>query len=114
MSVVIERAEQLAQRLTENYHAQWEFARKYGEHFAVEMPRKGQRFFRIVQVGQHQKSVHAFVEIETGKLIKSAGWKAPAKYSNGELASKYNLLDDESFALVLEKCDSSTSYLYAR
>jgi hypothetical protein len=114
MATVFERAELLAQTLTEKYHANWEFARKSGEHFAVEMPRKGQRYFRIVQVGPHQHSVHAFVEIETGKLIKTAGWKGPAKYSNGELASKYNLLDDESFALVLEKCDTHTGYLYAR
>lgn len=117
MSVVIERAEQFAHHLTEKYQAQWEFARKSGEHFEVEMPRKGQRFFRIVQVyAGHSsgRSVHAFVEIATGKVIKSAGWKAPAKYSNGELASKFNLLDDESFKALLEKCDSHGGYLYAR
>lgn len=117
MQQVIERAQVLATTLTEKYHAQWEFARKSGEHFEVEMPRKGQRFFRIVQVyAGHSsgRSVHAFVEIATGKVIKSAGWKAPAKYSNGELASKYNLLDDESFMAALKNCDTNGSWLYAR
>lgn len=116
-TMVIERAEQFAQHLTEKYQSQWEFARKSGEHFEVEMPRKGQRYFRIVQVyAGHSsgRSVHAFVEIETGKVIKSAGWKTPAKRVNGELQSKFNLTDDASFALLLEKCDSVGGYLYAR
>lgn len=114
MSTVIERAEQLASHLTEKYQAAWEFAKKENEHFEVETPSKNQRFFRIVQVNAHSKSVHAFVEISTGKLIKAAGWKAPAKRSNGELQSKYNLLDDESFTAVLAQCDPHTGYLYAR
>ena len=114
---IIERAQALADHLTRIHQEQWEFARKSGEHFVIEMPRKGQKFFRIVQVyGGHSsgRSVHAFVEIATGKLIKSAGWKAPAKRTNGELQSKFNLLDDASFADALAKADTCGSYLYAR
>lgn len=114
---IVERAQALADHLTRIHQEQWNFARKSGEHFAVETPRKGQKYFRIVQVyGGHSsgQSVHAFVEIATGKLIKSAGWKSPAKRTNGELQSKFNLLDDASFAEAIAKADTCGAYLYAR
>jgi hypothetical protein len=71
---------------------------------------KGSKFIKVICGG----SVHAFVEIATGKLIKPAGWSAPATKSNGELQSKYNLLDDDSFEAVKKQCDQYGSYLYAR
>lgn len=71
---------------------------------------KGSRFIKVICGG----SVHAFVEIATGKLIKPAGWSAPAYKSNNELQSKYNLLDDDSFEIVKKQCDPYGSYLYAR
>jgi hypothetical protein len=78
----------------------------------------GKRFIRLVTgdvsnvplkgggfalVNRH---VHAFVEIETGDLLKAAGWKAPAKGARG------NILDDADFARILSVADPYGSYLY--
>lgn len=112
---VIERAQVLAETLTKKLHERWAFS-VGREHFVIEKPKANQRFFRIIQTVTNTtsrgRSVHAFIEIETGKIVKSAGWKAPAKYSNGELASKYNLLDDDSFQKALEDCDEHGGWLY--
>jgi len=81
----------------------------------------GQKFDRIVisyTIGQRtvnqkpQRSVHAFVEKSTGRLCKSAGWRAPAKRSNGDLQSQYNLTTD--FALAVHDADPYGGYLYIR
>lgn len=81
--------------------------------FTVE---EGQKFDRIVQ--QHdddeQRSVHAFVERSTGKLIKASGWKAPAKRSDGELQSQFNLSTPSGFAEAVSAADKHGGYLYLR
>lgn len=59
------------------------------------------------------RSVHAFVDITNGDIIKSAGWKAPQKGVNG-LAVRGNLLDDQDFARILKVADKYGSYLYQR
>lgn len=75
----------------------------------------GKRFDRITrQRDGKDRSVHAFVERSTGKLIKAAGWTAPAKLSNGELQSQYNLSTPEGFAEAVAAADPYTSYLYVR
>lgn len=56
-----------------------------------------------------QRSVHAFVERETGALIKAATWKAPAKLKSG-WATKYNL--ETQFEEALAVADPYGSYLY--
>lgn len=111
-ATVLLRAEVLAETLTKKLHERW--SHTVGkEYFALgKQDKYGQRFIRIVSVGEHQRSVHCFIEIATGKIVKPAGWKAPAKYSNGELASKYNLLENESFEKALENCDEHGGWLY--
>ncbi len=115
--IVIERSQTLALILTAKLHARWSHTVDR-ERFEVELPKKqGQRFIRIVSVeiqNSKARSVHAFVEVDTGKIIKPATWKAPQKYSNGELASKYNLLNTESFNNALDACDPHGGWLYAR
>ena len=76
---------------------------------------EGKKYDRITKVrdGQH-RSVHAFVERSTGRLIKAAGWKAPAKLSTGELQSKFNLAEEIDFALAVSAADPYGSYLYVR
>lgn len=76
----------------------------------------GKKFDRIVintkigdRDGRGSTSVYAFVERETGALIKSAGWKAPAKLKTG-WATKYNLTTE--FAEALAKADPYGSFLY--
>lgn len=75
----------------------------------------GPKFVRITsQYGpQDGKSAHAWVEIETGNVIKSASWKSPQKGKNG-LAVRYNLFDSESVQKLSERIDPYGSYLYSR
>lgn len=60
-----------------------------------------------------QTFVHAFIDRATGSVYKPAGWKAPAKGKDGKPSERYNLLDDESRAKLLERCEFSGGYLYA-
>jgi hypothetical protein len=55
------------------------------------------------------RSVHAFVERETGALIKAATYKAPAKIKTG-WATKYNL--ESEFETALAVADPYGGYLY--
>ncbi len=43
---------------------------------------KGRRYMKIVveQTTGSGRSVHSFVEKETGNVFKAAGWRAPAKH----------------------------------
>lgn len=113
-ATVLQRAEVLAETLTKKLHERW--SHTVGkERFALgKQSHFGQRFIKLLHEDNRGASVHCFIEISTGKIVKPAGWKAPAKYSNGELASKYNLLDTESFEKALENCDEHGSWLYAR
>jgi len=89
---------------------------KYAEHakpytYTVQ---HGKKYDRIVQHNGYSGggSVHAFVEQSTGKLIKAAGWVAPAKDKNG-LAYRYDLSTLEGFRLALHNADDYGRYLYA-
>jgi len=46
---------------------------------------KGSKFVRIVREGGCQRSVHCFIDRQTGDVLKAAGWKAPAKHARGNL-----------------------------
>jgi hypothetical protein len=62
--------------------------------------------YRIVMVDSGgRRSVHSFVDLNTGDLLKAAGWKAAAK------GVRYNLLDE--MELVAEMFDWAGGYLYA-
>lgn len=69
---------------------------------------KGRKYARIV-MHTPQRSAHAFVDLNTGDVYKSASWKTPAK--NGV---RYNLLDDNSCKEMYQRADWAGSYLYAR
>jgi hypothetical protein len=60
-----------------------------------------------------QDFVHAFVDRATGSVYKPAGWKAPAKGKDGKPAERYNLMNSESRAKLLERCEFTGGYLYA-
>ena len=90
-----------------------------GEHYAARgwdrkpdmvYPEYGRRFTRIVIEGT-QRSVHAFVDMTNGDVIKAAGWKAPHKGKNG-LAVRFNLVDDDSRERGFSAIDPYGSYLY--
>lgn len=64
----------------------------------------GRRFDRIASVySDGGQSVHAFVERETGRVFKAAGWAAPAK------GARYDGVE-----AALAAADPYGSYLYAR
>jgi len=48
---------------------------------------KGGRVYKKVveEMGNGQKSVHSFVRISDGAILKPASWKAPAKHSRGSI-----------------------------
>lgn len=77
----------------------------YGDSTKVDVL-PGNKYYKVITVGQWQRSVHAFVHKETLDLYKPASWKAPAK------GARYNLLRDWN---TLQQCmDRYGSYLYLR
>lgn len=52
------------------------------------------------------RSVHAFIDKNTGAVYKPASFRAPAKHV------RYQLLDDASFENMLKRADWSGGYLY--
>ena len=62
--------------------------------------------YRIVMVDNGgSRSVHSFVDLNTGDLLKAAGWKVAAK------GVRYNLLAE--MELLAEMFDWAGGYLYA-
>ena len=67
----------------------------------------GRKYHKIVQTcSDGSKSVHAFVDKNTGELYKAASWKAPAKDVRFDL----RIIEQREF--VLENCDWAGGYLY--
>jgi hypothetical protein len=82
--------------------------------FTVEHGTKFDRIFMrsgFPERGLGGRSVHAFVEISTGRLVKAATLKKHATW-NGELASKWNLSDEIEFQAALDAADFAGGYLY--
>ncbi len=65
----------------------------------------GNKYIRVWQVMSGQRSCHAFVNPQTGDVLKAASWKAPAK------GVRFNLLDNTSFEKMLSKLDWAGGYL---
>ena len=67
----------------------------------------GRKYHKIVQTCcDGSKSVHAFVDKNTGELYKAASWKAPAKDVRFDL----RIISEREW--VLENCDRAGGYLY--
>jgi len=85
-----------------------DFVRKYdrdGYDFYIE---SGRKYHKIVMDGSGSRSVHCFVDKNTGEVYKSASWKAPAKGVRFDL----RVIKEREF--VLENCDWAGGYLYAK
>lgn len=98
-----------------------EQVKTHHNHFHYLNVEPGAKFDRIViranMSGAHdegQRSVHAFVERATGRLVKPASWRSPAKRKDGSLQSKYDLSDTADFATAVLNADPYGSYLYIR
>jgi hypothetical protein len=69
---------------------------------------KARKYAKIVMhTPEGQRSAHAFVDLSTGDVYKSASWKAPAK--NGV---RFNLVDEKSRQEMYQRADWAGSYLY--
>lgn len=94
-----------------------ELQARFGHNYTFQVS-PGRRFDKIVQSPVERSStdgfVHAFVERETGALIKSAGWNQPQKNSDGSLAVRYNLADEYDYKRAVDSADPYGSYLYVR
>ena len=68
----------------------------------------GRKYHKIVMIDcGGGRSVHAFVDIKTGEVYKSASWKAPAK------GVRYDLRIIEQREWLLENAGWAGGYLYA-
>jgi hypothetical protein len=69
----------------------------------------GKKYHKVIFVdGGGSRSVHAFVDKNTGEVYKSATWKSPAKGVRYDL----RLIADREY--LLENADWSGGYLYAK
>lgn len=48
---------------------------------------RGKRYAKIVRTtnGHNSRSVHCFIDLTNGNVLKAATWKAPAKHARGNL-----------------------------
>ncbi len=56
---------------------------------------RGKRYAKIIEDIGSQRSVHSFVDLNSGAILKPAGWNAPAKHARG------NVWDDDNGASAL-------------
>ena len=79
--------------------------------YIIESGRKYHKIIMVIDNGPDRspsRSVHAFVDKNTGSVLKSASWKAPAK---GE---RCNLLIIKEREWALKNADWSGGWLYKR
>ena len=53
---------------------------------------RGRRYAKFVITADHGSSVHHFVDLTNGDILKAKSWKAPAKHARG------NIFDSETWA----------------
>lgn len=79
---------------------------KCGIDYVIET---GKKYLKVVMISSgDSRSVHCFVDKNNGQVYKAATWKSPAK------GVRFNLTNEDDLNNILEKCDWSGSYLYAR
>lgn len=71
-------------------------------------PETGRKYHKIIMNANGSRSVHAFVDKQTGEVYKSASWKSPAKGVRYDL----RLIKDREW--LLGNADWSGGYLYRR
>jgi hypothetical protein len=69
----------------------------------------GKKYHKIIMISSaNSRSVHAFVDKQTGGLFKSASWKAPAK------GQRFNLLSRQDREDLFKNASWCGGYLYKR
>ena len=94
---------------TPGYHQQKIDELKSGKCDIDYQVETGKKYHKVIFVdGGGNRSVHAFVDKNTGEVYKSATWKSPAKGVRYDL----RLIADREY--LLENADWSGGYLYAK
>lgn len=94
---------------TQEYHQRKIDELKNGDCPIDYVIESGKKYHKVVFVdGGGSRSVHCFIDKQTGEVYKSASWKSPAKSVRYDL----RLITDREY--VLKNCDWSGGYLYAR
>ena len=94
---------------TPGYHQQKIDELKSGKCDIDYQVETGKKYHKVIFVdGGGHRSVHCFIDKQTGQIYKSASWKAPAKGVRYDL----RLIKDREY--LLENADWSGSYLYAK
>ncbi len=71
-------------------------------------PETGRKYHKIIMNANGSRSVHCFIDKQTGSVLKSASWKAPAK---GE---RCNLLIITEREWAFKNADWAGGWLYRR
>ena len=53
--------------------------------YEYELNTRGSKYFKVEMKSHGSRSVYCFIEKSTGNILKSAGWRAPAKGSRGSV-----------------------------
>ena len=95
--------------VTQEYHQRKIDELKNGDCPIDYVIETGKKYHKVVFIdGGGSRSVHCFIDKQTGQIYKSASWKSPAKGVRYDL----RLIKDREY--VLENADWSGGYLYAR
>jgi hypothetical protein len=71
-------------------------------------PETGRKYHKVIMNANGSRSVHCFIDKQTGEVYKSASWKSPAKGVRYDL----RLIKDREW--LLAHADWAGDYLYAR
>ena len=94
---------------TPGYHQQKIDELKSGKCDIDYQVETGKKYHKVIFVdGGGNRSVHCFIDKNTGEMYKSSSWKSPAKGVRYDL----RLIKDREY--VLENCDWASGYMYAK
>ena len=94
---------------TPGYHQQKIDELKSGKCDIDYQVETGKKYHKVIFVdGGGHRSVHCFIDKNTGEIYKSSSWKSPAKGVRYDL----RLIKDREY--LLENADWSGGYLYAK
>ena len=82
--------------------------------YYYELNLRGRKYAKVELISHGQRSVHAFLERASGKVIKAASYSQPQKNYDGTLAYRYDLSTVDGFNRCVEASDRYGSYLYQR
>lgn len=79
-----------AQAILQEYYIRTKHPEQFWETLTIE---RGKRYAKIVRNDHdgHGRSVHCFVDLTNGDILKSASWRAPAKGARGNIFTSTDL-----------------------